>query len=280
MEDVDSGVAEGEDPLFEFFAVLEFLLFVVVDFPLAEAIDDGEIGADCGTDSPGYFKGEAHAFFEAAAVFVCSLVVGGAEEGVEEVTMGAVNFEGVTAHLFSGFGGAYVGVEDLLEVVGVHGADFGAWCAVGAVGELVVTGSDGVGGEASAVPELGGEGAARGVDGVDDFFPGGVLLGGFKAGDGGGIEGVDAVDAGAFGDDEPDFALGASFVVLADFLGGDAVFSGFASGHGGHDDAVAQGHCFEGPWFEGEGVFEGHEEGAPRLFYREKSCFGGDFTKE
>lgn len=173
---------------------------------------------------------------------VFSGVVGGAEEGVEEVTVGAVDFEGVAADLFAGFGGADVGVKDLLEVVAVHAAYFGAGGAVGAVGELIVAGSDGVGGEASAVPKLWREGSSGFVNGVDDALPSGVLLGRFEAGDGGGVEAVDAVDAGAFRDDQSDFALSPSFVVLANLFGGDTVLSGFASSHGSHNNAIAEGH--------------------------------------
>ena len=167
----------------------------VVDGRDGREADAHAVGADLLRHSGHHFEQEAGAVFDAAAVRVGAVVGAVAQEGVDQVAMGAVDFHAVKTG-GNGIGGG------LTEVVH-HTGDFGGFqrARYGAVhvaladdvglglggdgrgghGRLLV-GLEGVVRHAAGVPELHEDLAALGVHGVGHLLPGGDLCGRVDAG--------------------------------------------------------------------------------------------------
>ena len=160
----------------------------------------------------GDFEQKAGAVFDGAAVVVGAVVGGVLQELVEEVAVGAVDFDGVETGLLGVFGAEAEGGDDAWDfrefkgpgrdegLLRAHVADVAAGRdGAGGNWELAVE-VDGVG-DAAHVPELEEHAAAGMVDGGGDGLPGGDLGLRPDAGDVG-VADAHGIDGGGFGKDE------------------------------------------------------------------------------
>ena len=120
MEDVDTGIHQGLEERLQLFRGLAQPGVVVLHLPLGETQHDGEVRPHPLADRPDNLDGETLAVGHAAAVLIIALVGAFPEELVDQVTVGAVDFNAVEANGLGIRGSIRKRLDDVLDVLLRH----------------------------------------------------------------------------------------------------------------------------------------------------------------
>lgn len=238
-----------------------------------DAYEEGLFFGPDGADGGDELAVESGPVFVGAAVGVSAGVTEGAEELVEEVAVGAVEFDAVEIGAVSAVGGSDPVTDHLVDPI--EGEGFGGGGAFaegdggggdageGPIGEIASDGGPGAVGAsfAAAVGELDAAVGAGAADGGGDGGESGDVVIGPDAEVFGGDDTIRA-DGGGFGDDEGGAAVCAGGEVGDVPIAGDTVSVFAAVGaHGGEGDAVSESEATEGEGIEemGHGVWNQYE---------------------
>ena len=224
MEDIDAGLAQGREELFQFPGRPRQSRGIVLLFPLGPAQDDREIRAHRRPHRGDDFHRKAAAVFQRAAVLVLALVGALPEKLVDQVTVGAVNFHRIEAQAPGIRRTLRESLHHVGDILPAHDVAVDLARHVHARGRIAIDlplrrGAGAA--HAAAVPQLGRYFAALGVHRGHHLGPTRQALLTVEVRYIGVAAGGDMIDAGTLGDNQPHPPGGAAPIVFQHLVPGN-----------------------------------------------------------